>query len=145
MLNNSLGVVEPMPTRPSPFTPFITREGVELPVFPSQNDAVSVPCSIDSNPYGLVVPMPTLPLTVAKVAPADEVTKVVEAYVALSRFPFVKVRSLSSVNAPAVVRNGMRVVVSEETVRLVVLAVPETVMAVLLAYGKMLAIDEVAR
>ena len=35
-----------------------------------------------------------------------------------------KVRSLSSVNAPAVVRNGIRVVVSEETVRLVVEATP---------------------
>ena len=42
---------------------------------------------------------------------------------AVSKFPLVKVRSLSSVNAPAVVRNGMRVVVSEETVRFVVEAV----------------------
>ena len=41
-----------------------------------------------------------------------------------------------SVNAPAVVRNGIRVSVSEETVRFVVLAVPETVSTVVDAYGK---------
>lgn len=49
-----------------------------------------------------------------------------EAYVAVSRLAVLsKVRADESVNAPAVVRNGMRVEVSAETVKLVVLAVPK--------------------
>src|SRR3989344_1196409 len=40
------------------------------------------------------------------------------------------VRFAESVNAPSVAMNGMRVAVSEETMRSVVLAVPETVSAV---------------
>ena len=44
---------------------------------------------------------------------------------AVKRLPLVKTRSESSVKAPAVVIKGRRLEVREETVRLVVLAVPK--------------------
>ena len=92
---------------------------------------------------GVVVPMPTFPDAVAKVAPADAVMKVVEAYVAVKRLPLVKVRSASSVNAPAVVRNGIRVDVREETVRFVDEAVVAEIIVVD-AYGNTDAVEVVA-
>ena len=71
------------------------------------------------------MPTPTLPPAVAKAAYPLVVIEVEEAYVAVRRLPFVKARSASSVKAPPVVMNGILVVASAETVRLVVLAVPK--------------------
>ena len=84
----------------------------------------ALPCT-ESVEAGVVVPTPTLPLAVAKAAYPLVVSEVEEAYVAVRRLPDVKVRSVSSVKAPAVVMNGILVVVSAETVRLVVEAVPK--------------------
>ncbi|MDO8649189.1 MAG: hypothetical protein Q7R81_05405 [Candidatus Peregrinibacteria bacterium] len=60
-----------------------------------------------------------------------------------------KVRFAESVNTPAAAINGMRVALSDETVRLVVEAVPkypvpDTEIAVEEAYGRIEAIEEVA-
>ena len=100
------------------------------------------------------MPTPTKPPDVAKYAEPDEESAVVLAYVAV-RYVAVKrepskVRSESSVNAPAVVMYGTRPEVSEETVRFVLEAVPkypvpETESAVVLAYGNTDAVVEVAK
>ena len=81
--------------------------------------------------YGDVVPTPTLPLEFqipdpAKYALPETENAVVDAFVTVSLArDESKAKALESVNAPAVVINGTRPLVRDETVRLVVEAVPK--------------------
>ena len=95
------------------------------------------------------MPIPTFPPLVANDAPPDEESAVVLAYVAVRyvevrRVPS-KVKSASSVKSPAVVTYGTLPDVSPDTTSAVVLAVPDAVMAVVLAYGNTDATEDVAK
>src|SRR3989344_211087 len=97
-------------------------EAVWMILPPSTARAGPLPLFVTERfPHGEVVPTASVP----KYPVPDAVRAVDEAYVAVSlALVESKVRPALSVKAPAVVRNGMRVVVKPETIKLVELAVP---------------------